>query len=90
MKTLQIIKEEYAKSVGYDNWRDLIMSYVMGGTYNMSSHYEDLLIIVQQEQQKVIAEIEDIYTEDTDEFGDTIVVIGTQKQSIINEKNIIR
>lgn len=86
MKTLQIIKDEYAKSKGYANWKDLIISDVMEGDYDMSSHYEELLILVQQEQQRIIAENATCDHHPIHIEWHPVI----DKESIINEKNIIR
>ena len=102
MKTLEQIKNEYAQSKGYDNYLYMI-DYIIANygissaVYKIEEITNNLLILVQQEQQKVIAESAQILVQDGGDYeaighGTSIngFSVKVYKQSIINDKNIIR
>lgn len=96
MKTLQIIKDEYAKSKGFIDYYNMIDRII--DTYGISSAVDrleeitdDLLTLVQQEQQKIISENAKMRGIDFDcDCGQTHTDWNIDKSSIINDKSIIR
>lgn len=89
MKTIQEIKNNYAKEQGFENWheikkafRDKEINFLKFGRYE-----NKLFELIQIEQQKLIAENADTKMERYNDLQDIIVV---DKSSIINENNIIR
>ena len=87
MKTLEEIKNNYAKEQGFYDWADL---YRNAGYYDEEKffmHENKVFEIIQIEQQKLIAENADTKMERYNDLQDVLVV---DKSSIINENNIIR
>ena len=90
MKTLEEIKDKVAQQYGFSNYKefcqltrkiDTDIVFVMDGFFNK------VATILQQEQQKLIAENADTEMERNNDLQDVIVV---DKSSIINENNIIK
>ena len=87
MKTLEEIKNNYAKKQGFYDWADL---YRNAGYYDEEKffmHENKVFELVQIEQQKLIADNADTKMERYNDLQDVIIV---DKSSIINENNIIR
>lgn len=87
MKTLEEIKNNYAKEQGFYDWADL---YRNAGYYDEEKFfmYENKVFeLVQIEQQKLIVENTDV-TEIQSPSG--CWYFGVDKSSIINENNIIK
>ena len=89
MKTLTEIKNNYAKEQGFENWHEIKkafrnkeINFLKFGRYEYK-----LFELIQQEQQKLIAENADTKMERYNDLQDVLVV---DKSSIINENNIIR
>ena len=83
MKTLEEIKNNYAKEQGFENWhqikkafRDKEINFFKFGRYE-----NKVFELVQIEQQKLIADNARLQVND---------IIRIDKSSIINENNIIR
>lgn len=90
MKTLEEIKDNYAKSCGYEDWDKIIEKFGMDGQITKSEfkeHENKVFELVQQEQQKLIADNADTKMERYNDLQDIVVV---DKSTIINENNIIR
>ena len=90
MKTLEEIKDKVAQQYGFSNYKefcqltrkiDTDIVFVMDGFFNK------VATILQQEQQKLIAENADTEMERNNDLQDVLVV---DKSSIINENNIIK
>ncbi len=69
----------YAIEQGYESWEDL---YIQSD--RIFTHFNNVTDLIQEELKKKIANIEDIHIEDFDEFGDVYVLIGTDKNTILN------
>lgn len=98
MKTVEQIKDEYAKEQGYEDWKSLLDEFAIlyytkecneQGAFKWLNNHENAVIqLIQDELKKKIANIEDIKIEHVDEFRDYIDVIGTEKETILNAENI--
>lgn len=73
------IMNTYAIEQGYESWEDL---YIQSD--RIFTHFNNVTDLIQEELKKKIANIEDIHIEDFDEFGDVYVLIGTDKNTILN------
>lgn len=99
MKTLQQIKDEFAQSKGCNDFDSLLEFYELSPEI-LKCELDELLIIVQQEQQKVIEENARIVEKLVYLNPNKISIsrkfnIGSSyyyidKSSIINENNIIK
>lgn len=90
MKTLEEIKDKVAQQYSFSNYKefcqltrkiDTDIVFVMDGFFNK------VATILQQEQQKLIAENANTKMERYNDLQDVVVV---DKSSIINENNIIK
>lgn len=106
--TTQEIKDEYAIEQGFDDWDSLLDEFVilyytkecneLGACKWMNNHENKVFELVQQEQQKVIAENAKVEIKVTSNEESSIVKeysnedgsIKVSQSSIINENNIIR
>ena len=87
MKTLEELQNDFAINNGYENIAELIGECVTkGNTLRILLDLYKICIMVQQEQQKIIAENVD-NNESKDWYDGTKTNL---KSSIINENNIIR
>ena len=77
--TKETIMNTYAKEQWYESWEDL---YIQSD--RIFTHFNNVTDLIQEELKKKIANIEDIHIEDFDEFGDVYVLIGTDKNTILN------
>ena len=73
------IMNTYAIEQGYESWEDL---YIQSD--RIFTRFNNVTDLIQEELKKKIANIEDIHIEDFDEFGDVYVLIGTDKNTILN------
>ena len=82
MKTLEEIKNNYAKEQGFENWHEIKKAFRNKEiTFLKFGRYENKVFeLIQQEQQKVIAK--NVFIDWSTQAID--------KSSIINENNIIR
>lgn len=91
MKTLGDIQDELAKEIGYLTMREYIHELINSGSWytteRLVKYINELSVIVQQEQQKIIAENADV-TEIQSQSG--CWYFGVDKSTIINENNIIK
>ena len=90
MKTLEEIKNNYATEQGFENWDKIIEKCGLDGQITKSEfkeHENKVFELVQQEQQKLIADNADTKMERYNDLQDVVVV---DKSTIINENNIIR
>ena len=89
MKTLLEVKNQYAQEQGYENWHEIKKAFRDKeiNFLNFERHENKLFELIQQEQQKVIADNADTKMERYNDLQDVLVV---DRSSIINENNIIR
>lgn len=87
MKTLEEIKNNYAKEQGFYDWADLYRNACYYDEEKFFMHENKVFELVQIEQQKLIAENADV-TEIKSQSG--CWYFGVDKESIINENNIIK
>ena len=89
MKTLEEIKNNYAKEQGFENWHEIKKAFRYKEiTFLKFGRYENKVFeLIQIEQQKLIAENADV-TEIQSQSG--CWYFGVDKSSIINENNIIK
>lgn len=90
MKTIEEIKNNYAKEQGFENWDKIIEKFGLDGQITKSEfkeHENKVFELIQVEQQKLIAENADTKMERYNDLQDVVVV---DKSSIINENNIIK
>lgn len=84
MKTLEQIKNDYAKSRGFADWEDLMTKVCYFDNEEFFNQENELLILVQKECLKNASENADIKYSF---YGNDVEI---NKESITNEKNIIR
>ena len=84
MKTLEEIKNNYAKEQGFENWHEIKKAFRDREiTFLKFGRYENKLFeLIQVEQQKLIADNARLQVKDG--------FIEVNRESIINENNIIR
>ena len=90
MKTLEEIKDKVAQQYSFSNYKEfcqLTRNVDTDIVFIMDGFINKFATILQQEQQKLIAENADIKMERYNDLQDVIVV---DKSSIINENNIIK
>lgn len=90
MKTLEEIKDEVAQQYSFSNYKEfcqLTRNVDTDIVFIMDGFINKFATILQQEQQKLIAENADTKMERYNDLQDVIVV---DKSSIINENNIIK
>ena len=85
MKTLEEIKNKFAKNNAYNNWSEFILLNSRNSIL-IDKAMDEIIMLVQIEQQKIIAESVD-NNESKDWYDGTKTDL---KSSIINENNIIR
>ena len=86
MKTLEEIKNKFAKNNSYNNWSEFMLLNSRNSIL-IEKAMDEIIMLVQKEQQKLIAENADTKMERYNDLQDVLVV---DKSSIINENNIIR
>lgn len=93
--TKETIYNNYAIEKGYKNWSAILFQFQDDFNYAspedennvmnwIEHHINAVTDLIQEELKKKIANIEDIHIEDFDEFGDVYVLIGTDKNTILN------
>ena len=85
MKTLEEIKNEFAKNNAYNNWSEFMLLNSRNSIL-IEKAMDEIITLVQKEQQKLIAENVD-NNESKDWYDRTKTDL---KSSIINENNIIK
>lgn len=80
MKTLEEIKNKFAKNNTYNNWSEFMLLNSRNSIL-IEKAMDEIIMFVQKEQQKLIAENARLQVND---------IIRIDKSSIINENNIIR
>lgn len=80
MKTLEQIKNEYAKNIGYGDWENL--DYNVNDSKEFDEHWKNVCVIAQKECLKLAYENDEFY-QDSD-----LAVLDYD--SITNENNIIK
>ena len=86
MKTIEEIKNKFAKNNSYNNWSEFMLLNSRNSIL-IEKAMDEIIMLVQKEQQKLIAENADTKMERYNDLQDVIVV---DKYSIINENNIIK
>ena len=89
MKTLEEIKNEFAKNNTYNNWSEFMLLNSRNSIL-IEKAMNDIIMLVQQEQQKLIAENVFNANNYTVEDGIQLITDNKIKSSIINENNIIK
>ena len=84
MKTLDEIKDKFAKNNNYKNWSEFMILNSRNSIL-IEKAMDEIIMLVQKEQQKIIAESVD-NNESKDWYDGTKTDL---KSSIINEENII-
>ena len=85
MKTLEEIKNKFAKNNTYNNWSEFMLLNSRNSIL-IEKAMDEIIMLVQKEQQKIIAESVD-NNEGKDWYDGTKTDL---KSSIINKNNIIR
>ena len=85
MKTLDEIKDKFAKNNNYKNWYEFMILNSRNSIL-IEKAMDEIIMLVQKEQQKIIAESVD-NNESKDWYDGTKTDL---KSSIINKNNIIR
>ena len=85
MKTLDEIKDKFAKNNNYKNWSEFMILNSRNSIL-IEKAMDEIIMLVQKEQQKIIAESVD-NNESKDWYDGTKTDL---KSSIINKNNIIR
>ena len=85
MKTLDEIKDKFAKNNNYKNWSEFMILNSINSIL-IEKAMDEIIMLVQKEQQKIIAESGD-NNESKDWYDGTKTDL---KSSIINKNNIIR
>ena len=89
MKTLEEIKNEFAKNNNYKNWSEFMILNSRNSIL-IEKAMDEIIMLVQQEQQKLIAENVFNANNYTVEDGIQLITDNKIKSSIINENNIIK
>ena len=89
MKTLEEIKDKFAKNNNYKNWSEFMILNSRNSIL-IEKAMDDIIMLVQQEQQKLIAENVFNANNYTVEDGIQLITDNKIKSSIINENNIIK
>ena len=85
MKTLDEIKDKFAKNNNYKNWSEFMILNSRNSIL-IEKAMDEIIMLVQKEQQKIIAESVD-NNKSKDWYDGTKTDL---KSSIINKNNIIR
>ena len=85
MKTLEEIKNKFAKNKAYNNWSEFMLLNSRNSIL-IEKAMDEIITLVQKEQQKLIADNVD-NNESKDWYDRTKTDL---KSSIINENNIIK
>ena len=85
MKTLEEIKNKFAKNNTYNNWSEFMLLNSRNSIL-IEKAMDDIIMLVQQEQQKIIAE--NVNNNESKDWYDRTKT--DLKSSIINENNIIK
>ena len=88
MKTLDEIKDKFAKNNNYKNWSEFMILNSRNSIL-IEKAMDEIIMLVQKEQQKIIAENVFNANNYTVEDGIQLITDNKIKSSIINENNII-
>ena len=89
MKTLEEIKNKFAKNNNYKNWSEFMILNSRNSIL-IEKAMDEIIMLVQKEQQKLIAGNVFNANNYTVEDGIQLITDNKIKSSIINENNIIR
>lgn len=97
MKTLEQIKNDYAVSIGYSDWENLITSMIfnsvpkstIGKLTELEKHMDNISVITQKECLKLASENAEVEKEYSIKY-ESFIPEGVNKESITNENNIIK
>ena len=89
MKTLEEIKNKFAKNNNYKNWSEFMILNSRNSIL-IEKAMDEIIMLVQKEQQKLIAGNVFNANNYTVEYGIQLITDNKIKSSIINENNIIR
>ena len=89
MKTLEEIKNKFAKNNNYKNWSEF-MILKSRNSILIEKAMDEIIMLVQKEQQKLIAGNVFYANNYTVEDGIQLITDNKIKSSIINENTIIR
>ena len=89
MKTLDEIKDKFAKNYNYKNWSEFMILNSRNSIL-IEKAMDEIIMLVQKEQQKLIAENVFNANNYTVEDGIQLITDNKIKSSIINENNIIK
>ena len=89
MKTLEEIKNKFAKNNNYKNWSEFTI-FNSRNSILIEKAMDEIIMLVQKEQQKLIAGNVFNANNYTVEDGIQLITDNKIKSSIINENNIIR
>ena len=89
MKTLDEIKDKFAKNNNYKNWSEFMILNSRNSIL-IEKAMDEIIMLVQKEQQKLIAENVFNANNYTVEDGIQLITDNKIKSSIINENNIIK
>ena len=89
MKTLEEIKNKFAKNNNYKNWSEFMILNSRNSIL-IEKAMDEIIMLVQKEQQKLI--VGNVFNANnyTVEDGIQLITDNKIKSSIINENNIIR
>ena len=89
MKTLEQIKNDYATNLGYISWRIMLAHLVKSKQpISLNLHIDTVMKIYAMECLKLASESE--FTFSKRESLDSDWIVYVKKESITNEKNIIK
>ena len=89
MKTLEEIKNKFAKNNSYNNWSEFMLLNSRNSIL-IEKAMDEIIMLVQKEQQKLIAGNVFNANNYTVEDGIQLITDNKIKSSIINENNIIK
>ena len=89
MKTLEEIKNKFAKNNNYKNWSEFMILNSRNSIL-IEKAMDEIIMLVQKEQQKLIAGNVFNANNYTVEDGIQLITDNKIKSSIMNENNIIR
>ena len=89
MKTLDEIKDKFAKNNNYKNWSEFMILNSRNSIL-IEKAMDEIIMLVQKVQQKLIAENVFNANNYTVEDGIQLITDNKIKSSIINENNIIK
>lgn len=90
MKTLQTIKDDYAKEQGFNDWNDLLFKLGKQERYHtLDTHFDSVIKLYAMECLKKASERVKTAHHTKQPIEDIIKAVELTKQSINNENNLI-